>query len=177
MRYLRRLYPRRLRNQIRPTAILMVIVPTLSIGYIVETEGLISRSYLKKEKKLSAVVHLLDEALVSFTQQENLPRDERIRALNAQLSPVTERITRVFPGIGAGYYNKALDAIITYAPSALYQNNVGSLSLPDYPGREVMSTNAPVVFSGRQVRGDILNSMIPIARHGEVIGVISGRTS
>lgn len=118
-------------------------------------------------------MHLLDEALGdSFNQQENLPRDERIRALNAQLSPVTERITRAFPGIGAGYYNKALDAIITYAPSALYQNNVGVTIAPDHPGREVMSTNAPVVFSGRQVRGDILNSMIPIARHGEVIGYI-----
>lgn len=35
-----------------------------------------------------------------------------------------------------------------------------------------MRTNAPVVFSGRQVRGDILNSMIPITRRGEVIGYI-----
>lgn len=172
MRYLRRLYPRRLRNQMILMAILMVIVPTLSIGYIVETEGR-SAVLSEKEKKLSAVVHLLDEALGdSFNQHENLPRDERIRALNAQLSPVTERITRAFPGIGAGYYNKALDAIITYAPSALYQNNVGVTIAPDHPGREVMSTNAPVVFSGRQVRGDILNSMIPIARHGEVIGYI-----
>lgn len=133
MRYLRRLYPRRLRNQMILMAILMVIVPTLSIGYIVETEGR-SAVLSEKEKKLSAVVHLLDEALGdSFNQQENLPRDERIRALNAQLSPVTERITRAFPGIGAGYYNKALDAIITYAPSALYQNNVGVTIAPDHP--------------------------------------------
>ncbi|MBR7398933.1 two-component system sensor histidine kinase AtoS, partial [Klebsiella variicola] len=42
----------------------------------------------------------------------------------------------------------------------------------DHPGREVMRANAPRVFSGRQVRGDILNSMIPIARHGEVLGYI-----
>lgn len=33
------LYPRRLRNQLIMMAILMVIIPTLSIGYIVETEG------------------------------------------------------------------------------------------------------------------------------------------
>ncbi|MFW8177621.1 two-component system sensor histidine kinase AtoS, partial [Klebsiella pneumoniae] len=62
MHWLKRIYPRRLRNQMILMAILMVIVPTLSIGYIVETEGR-SAVLSEKEKKLSAVVHLLDEAL------------------------------------------------------------------------------------------------------------------
>ncbi|MDL4619322.1 two-component system sensor histidine kinase AtoS [Citrobacter amalonaticus] len=172
MRFLRGLYPRRLRNQMILMAILMVIVPTLSIGYIVETEGR-SAVLSEKEKKLSAVVHLLDQALGDrFTHFTALPRDERIQALNAELGPITERITQAFPGIGAGYYNKALDAIVTYAPSALYQNNVGVTIAADHPGREVMRSNTPVVFSGRQVRGDILNSMIPITRDGDVLGYI-----
>ena len=172
MRFLRGLYPRRLRNQMILMAILMVIVPTLSIGYIVETEGR-SAVLSEKEKKLSAVVHLLDQALGDrFTHFTALPRDERIQALNAELGPITERITQAFPGIGAGYYNKALDAIVTYAPSELYQNNVGVTIAADHPGREVMRSNAPVVFSGRQVRGDILNSMIPITRNGDVLGYI-----
>lgn len=172
MRFLRGLYPRRLRNQMILMAILMVIVPTLSIGYIVETEGR-SAVLSEKEKKLSAVVHLLDQALGDrFTHFTALPRDERIQALNAELGPITERITQAFPGIGAGYYNKALDAIVTYAPSELYQNNVGVTIVADHPGREVMRSNAPVVFSGRQVRGDILNSMIPITRNGDVLGYI-----
>ncbi len=172
MRFLKGLYPRRLRNQMILMAILMVIVPTLSIGYIVETEGR-SAVLSEKEKKLSAVVHLLDQALGDrFTHFTALPRDERIQALNAELGPITERITQAFPGIGAGYYNKALDAIVTYAPSALYQNNVGVTIAADHPGREVMRSNAPVVFSGRQVRGDILNSMIPITRDGDVLGYI-----
>ncbi|HAU5637897.1 two-component system sensor histidine kinase AtoS [Citrobacter amalonaticus] len=172
MRFLRGLYPRRLRNQMILMAILMVIVPTLSIGYIVETEGR-SAVLSEKEKKLSAVVHLLDQALGDrFTHFTALPRHERIQALNAELGPITERITQAFPGIGAGYYNKALDAIVTYAPSALYQNNVGVTIAADHPGREVMRSNAPVVFSGRQVRGDILNSMIPITRNGDVLGYI-----
>lgn len=172
MRFLRGLYPRRLRNQMILMAILMVIVPTLSIGYIVETEGR-SAVLSEKEKKLSAVVHLLDQALGErFDDFTTLPREERIRALNAELGPITEQITLAFPGIGAGYYNKALDAIVTYAPSALYQNNVGVTIAADHPGREVMRSNAPVVFSGRQVRGDILNSMIPITRDGNVMGYI-----
>ena len=172
MRFLRGLYPRRLRNQMILMAILMVIVPTLSIGYIVETEGR-SAVLSEKEKKLSAVVHLLDQALGDrFTHFTTLPREAHIQALNAELGPITEQITQAFPGVGAGYYNKALDAIVTYAPSALYQNNVGVTIAADHPGREVMSSNSPVVFSGRQVRGDILNSMIPITRDGDVLGYI-----
>lgn len=172
MHCLKRIYPRRLRNQMILIAILMVMVPTLLIGYIVETEGQ-SAILSEKEKKLSAVVHLLDRALGnSFSHYRQLSRDERIRALNSELSPITEHITHAFPGVGAGYYNKDLDAIITYAPSALYQSNVGITIDKNHPGRQVMRTGSPVVFSGDQVRGDILNSMIPIKRHGEVIGYI-----
>ena len=127
----------------------------------------------EKEKKLSAVVNLLNQALGNrYDLYIDLPREERIRALNAELAPITENITHAFPGIGAGYYNKTLDAIITYAPSALYQNNVGVTIAADHPGREVMRTNTPLVYSGRQVRGDILNSMIPIERNGEILGYI-----
>ncbi|HCN8408186.1 TPA: two-component system sensor histidine kinase AtoS [Escherichia coli] len=172
MHYMKWIYPRRLRNQMILMAILMVIVPTLTIGYIVETEGR-SAVLSEKEKKLSAVVNLLNQALGNrYDLYIDLPREERIRALNAELAPITENITNAFPGIGAGYYNKTLDAIITYAPSALYQNNVGVTIAADHPGREVMRTNTPLVYSGRQVRGDILNSMIPIERNGEILGYI-----
>ena len=172
MHYMKWIYPRRLRNQMILMAILMVIVPTLTIGYIVETEGR-SAVLSEKEKKLSAVVNLLNQALGNrYDLYIDLPREERIRAFNAELAPITENITHAFPGIGAGYYNKTLDAIITYAPSALYQNNVGVTIAADHPGREVMRTNTPLVYSGRQVRGDILNSMLPIERNGEILGYI-----
>ncbi|HAO5462610.1 TPA: two-component system sensor histidine kinase AtoS [Escherichia coli] len=172
MHYMKWIYPRRLRNQMILMAILMVIVPTLTIGYIVETEGR-SAVLSEKEKKLSAVVNLLNQALGNrYDLYIDLPREERIRAFNAELAPITENITHAFPSIGAGYYNKTLDAIITYAPSALYQNNVGVTIAADHPGREVMRTNTPLVYSGRQVRGDILNSMIPIERNGEILGYI-----
>lgn len=48
MNYMKWIYPRRLRNQMILMAILMVIVPTLTIGYIVETEG---RSAVLSEKE------------------------------------------------------------------------------------------------------------------------------
>ncbi|TGB67149.1 two-component system sensor histidine kinase AtoS [Escherichia sp. E4930] len=172
MHSLKWLYPRRLRNQLIMMAILMVIIPTLSIGYIVETEGR-SAVLSEKEKKLAAVVQLLNAALEErFALYQHLPREARIRALNHELAPITERITQAFPGVGAGYYHKELDAIITYAPSALYQSNVGISITSDHPGNIVMQTNTPQLFSGRQVRGDIMNSMIPIERQGIVLGYI-----
>ena len=51
MHYMKWIYPRRLRNQMILMAILMVIVPTLTIGYIVETEGR-SAVLSEKEKKM-----------------------------------------------------------------------------------------------------------------------------
>ncbi|EMK9769825.1 hypothetical protein V8810_004541, partial [Escherichia coli] len=102
MHYMKWIYPRRLRNQMILMAILMVIVPTLTIGYIVETEGR-SAVLSEKEKKLSAVVNLLNQALGDrYDLYIDLPREERIRALNAELAPITENITHAFPGIGAG---------------------------------------------------------------------------
>lgn len=166
------LIPRKLRNQLIMLAVGMVTLPLLTIGYVADSEG---RAALiaEKEKKLAAVTHLLDEALGDrFNQPLPLPRKRQIAALNHQLCEQTERIAHAFPGIGAGYYHRKLDAIITYAPQAQYQDNVGVTIAADHPGREVMASGEPRVFSGKQVRGHILNSMIPIIRHGEVLGYI-----
>jgi two-component system sensor histidine kinase AtoS len=96
MGFLTGFYPRRLRNQMILMAIMLVSVPTISIGYIVETEGR-SAVLSEKEKKLSAVVNLLNDALGdAFSHGSQLPRDARIRALNLELGPITERITRHF---------------------------------------------------------------------------------
>lgn len=169
---LSRLYPKRLRNQLIMLAVFMVTLPTLTIGYVVETEG---RAALlqEKEKKLSAITHLLDEALADrFSHFSQLPRLERIRALNQELAPLSEKITGAFNGVGAGYYHRALDAIITYSPSAQFQSNVGITINADHPGRDVMASRQPIVYSGKQVRGNIMNSMQPIIRDNQVIGYI-----
>ncbi len=67
MHYMKWIYPRRLRNQMILMAILMVIVPTLTIGYIVETEGR-SAVLSEKEKKLSAwICPYISRHLLSLT--------------------------------------------------------------------------------------------------------------
>ena len=150
----------------------MVTIPTVTMSYVVEIEG---RAALiaEKEKKLAAVTRLLDDALGdSFSEADSLPRQQHILALNHELSEKAERIARAFPGIGVGYYHRKLDAIITYAPHAQFKDNIGTTINADHPGRNVMASREPQVYSGKQVRGHILNSMIPIVRHNEVQGYI-----
>ncbi|WP_159567633.1 two-component system sensor histidine kinase AtoS [Budvicia diplopodorum] len=171
-RYLRAHWPQTLRSKMIFLAIMMISLPTMLIGYIVEVQG---RDALLQEKqiKLFAVTHLLDRALSdSFELYPNLPREQRIKALNERLSPITDDITSAFSGVGAGYYNKELDAIITYAPQKLYGNAVGVTIAKDHPGRTVMASGHPLVKSGSQVRGNIMNAMKPIERGGQIIGYI-----
>jgi two-component system sensor histidine kinase AtoS len=164
--------PHTLRSKMIVLAIIMVSLPTLIIGYLVETEG---REALLQEKKakLFAVTSLLDNALGdSFSLYPELPREQRIKALNQHLAPVTDEIARAFSGVGAGYYNQQLDAIITYAPQQQYGNAVGISINPDHPGHEVMASGKPLVSSGSQVRGNIMNAMIPIKRDNQILGYI-----
>ncbi|MBW5827045.1 two-component system sensor histidine kinase AtoS [Yersinia kristensenii] len=167
-----KLRPHTLRSKMIVLAIIMVSLPTLIIGYLVETEG---RDALLQEKKakLFAVTTLLDNALAdSFTLYRDLPREQRIKALNQHLAPVTDEITHAFSGVGAGYYNKELDAIITYAPQAQYGKAVGISINPNHPGHEVMNRGEPQVSKGSQVRGNIMNAMIPIKRDNQILGYI-----
>ena len=76
------------------------------------------------------------------------------------------------PGVGVGYYSRALNAIITYGPSRDYSATVGASIPPEHPGWHVLESGKQALESGRQVRGFILNAMLPIVREGNVIGYI-----
>ncbi|MDR1495352.1 MAG: response regulator [Clostridiales Family XIII bacterium] len=99
-------------------------------------------------------------------------REEKIAVLNEELRDITDEVAESSPGLGVGYYSRELDAILTYGPSAEYQQKVGVSIDPDHPGRIVMETNRDAVKQGTMVRGDIMNAMHPIERNGEVIGYI-----
>ncbi|WP_413733402.1 two-component system sensor histidine kinase AtoS [Sodalis sp. RH21] len=164
--------PQTLRGKMILLAVFMVFLPILLMSYIVEVKG---RDALLDEKKnkLYAVTHLLDNALRdSFSLYPDLPREARIKALNRHLSQLTDNITDAFPNVAAGYYHRQLDAIITYAPQKLYGNTVGIAIPADHPGRTVMASGEPLIKTGSQVRGNIMNAMTPIKRHGEVVGYI-----
>jgi len=158
---------------------LCLCIPFISIWYIVNyvNEGIF---YEQKKESLLSMAKALDTQLVDGGYDEilrnagmqNATREQQIQALNQALCEITDEIARCSEGLGVGYYSRELDAILTYGPSADYQQMVGVSIAEDHPGRRVMASGTAEVTMGTMVRGNIMNAMQPIIRNGEVIGYI-----
>lgn len=156
---------------------LAVALPLIGSGYI-----LIHRAEQamnsEKESKLYGIARILDASMVGDFQSllpieaESASHDEKVRLLNQKLSGATEKIVSENPGVGAGYYSKDLDCIITYGPSSQYGLTVGQSISQEHLGREVMAKGIPLTASGTMVRGNILNAMVPLIRNNRVIGYV-----
>ncbi|MGC3962105.1 MAG: two-component system sensor histidine kinase AtoS [Rhodocyclaceae bacterium] len=170
--------PQTLRMRMLVLTAIVVCVSILALGFMADRMG---RTALleEKQRKLFGIARLLNaelgdgfDAILNARGASSHGRDQQIRTLNAVLGTATDRIASAYAGTGAGYYNRSLDAIVTYGPSAAYADRVGLSIAPDHPGRKVMDTGRAAVESGRQVRGNIMNAMLPIVRDGRVEGYI-----
>ena len=159
--------------------LLLVNIPIFLTGYM--AKNLLEESLLEeKEDKLMALAHVLNmrlgpdgyEGILIEEGAVGGTREEKIAAINRRLAFVTDMVGRSSQGVGVGYYSRDLDAILTYGPSESFGHTVGVSITPDHPGRTVMATGRPMATFGTMVRGDILNAMMPVERHGEVIGYI-----
>lgn len=101
-----------------------------------------------------------------------ITRSARIAGIHRALAPAADELASAFPGVGMGYYHRALDAIVVYAPTNQFGDKVGVAIAPDHPGRSVMATGKPDTASGNLVRGPILNAMAPIMSGNEVVGYV-----
>lgn len=170
--------PSTLRAKLLLLSLVVVAVPIITAGYVLEMKG---RNALNEEKqvKLFGLTRILDSSLAGdfdglLAGYPGDPDDRaaKIAYLNARLKPITDAIAAANPGVGVGYYSKALNAIVTYGPSRDYADKVGLSIPPEHPGWRVLTSGEPMVESGPQVRGHIMNAMWPIRRHGEVVGYI-----
>ena len=170
----------RLTLRISLTLVMAVVIISciLSAGYFMmrDAQGALLE---EKQNKLFAYTRMLDADLTRTFDQileskglRDAPREEKIRALNRELSADTDLVAGLDPGVGVGYYSRELDAIITYGPSSQLGQTVGQSIAPSHLGRQVMSSGTPLVQTGPLVRGNIMNCMTPIIRDGEVIGYI-----
>ncbi|ALC88570.1 hypothetical protein AM500_01250 [Bacillus sp. FJAT-18017] len=167
-----------LRKKMIIVTIFFVAIPILVSGFITKT--IAERALLEeKEKKLFGITSMLDQYLQhdfeAILQKEGtLSADEetKISVLNESLREFTDVLAKANPGIGVGYYVRGLDAIVTYGPSEEYGDIVGKDIEEEHPGREVMSTGEKQVEIGKQVRGQIMNAMLPLIRDGKVIGYV-----
>ncbi|MGL5513196.1 MAG: two-component system sensor histidine kinase AtoS [Sporomusa sp.] len=174
---LTRFAPQTLRNKMIVLTLITVIIPILFTGYVIKAQTQ-EALLMEKQEKLFGVALLLDSYLgqgyneiLTARNADNANRATQIAVLNDALKNYTDNLTASYPGIGAGYYSKTLDAIITYGPSDQYANKVGIAIDSNHPGRNVMRTGERLVLAP-MVRGSIINAMIPVVRHGEVIGYI-----
>lgn len=156
---------------------LAVTLPVVGSGYVLihrAEQALIT----EKESKLFGIAHTLDSALpgtfddVLSAETKLASRDQKVHLLNSRLADITDQIVNGYPGVGAGYYSKDLDGIITYGPSPEYNATIGQSIAPDHMGRTVMLQQQPMVVKGQMVRGNILNAMVPLIRQGRVIGYV-----
>ncbi|WP_168734407.1 two-component system sensor histidine kinase AtoS [Pseudothauera nasutitermitis] len=173
LQWLRRIYPETFHAKMLMLTIATVCLSTLCIAFFVERQG-IELLMQEKEGKLFSVAALLDQELGDAFDEADaaLPAAEQIRRLHERLSPRVEALVRHLPGVGAGYYNRALDAIVVYAPDRENGRTVGTPIASDHPGRRVMESAAAEVWKGPQVRGDIMNAMVPVVREGRVLGYV-----
>ncbi|MFT3759425.1 two-component system sensor histidine kinase AtoS [Thauera sp.] len=171
---LRKILPETFHAKMLLLTIATVCISTLCIAFIVEQQG-IKLLMQEKENKLLFVAGVLEQELgaaFDLPPDPALPRSEAVGRLNALLSARAEALVSRMPGVGAGYYNRALDAIVVYAPASEHGRTVGTPIAADHPGRQVMASGERTVWQGAQVRGDIMNAMIPVVREGEVLGYV-----
>jgi two-component system sensor histidine kinase AtoS len=170
--------PSTLRAKFLLLSFVVVAVPIITAGYVLEMKG---RNALNEEKqaKLFGLARILDSQMVGdfdtlLADYRGDPDDRaaKIAHLNSRLTRITDTVAAANPGVGVGYYSKSLSAIVTYGPSRDYADKVGLPIPPDHPGWRVMSSGKPAVESGLLVRGNIMNAMWPIRREGKVIGYI-----
>ncbi len=134
----------------------------------------------EKENKLVAITRVLDsflgpggfQEILEKNHSDSFSRQDKISELNNYLRDITDKVVQSSEGLGAGYYSKELDAIITYGPSSIYDYTVGLPIPAEHPGRQVMENDDPSIARGTMVRGNILNAMLPIIREDKIIGYI-----
>lgn len=178
--FLRRFWPATLRAQLMLVILPIVGLPIIATGYVLERRG---HEAIVQEKQvhLHGVTALLARHLEQrggyrglLAEYRGKPddREAQVRFLNQRLRAYTDEVAHAFPDVGVGYFHRGLDAIVTYGPSAAYDKTVGTSIASDHPGRQVLASGAPMTVSGSQVRGSIMNAMLPIIENREVVGYI-----
>jgi signal transduction histidine kinase len=154
-----------------------VTIPALIAGWFMIRQAE-SALLQEKERKLLTIAQQLDMMMPGTyddylgVSKDKLTRQQKISRLHANLATVTEEVAKRNPGVGVGYYAREVDAVITYGPEREMHEKIGLSIAKNHPGQKVLATGKPMVYTGPQVRGDIMNAMIPLIRNGSIIGYV-----
>lgn len=155
-----------------------ILIPFFVLTFFLRTE-IRDDIFEEKQDKLFGLTlqldHYLEGTFHDLLAEGNalsLSRDEQIDYLNRELREITDFVASGNPGVGVGYYAKELNSVLTYGPSDEFQYTVGTSIDESHEGLMAMETGEDRVQIGALVRGNIMNCMHPIVRHGQVIGYI-----
>lgn len=180
IRLLRGFWPATLRMQLMLVLLPIVGLPIIATGYVLKLRS--HEAFVaEKREHLHGIDVLLAQHLEDRGGFHGLlgeyagdpdDREGKIHFLNARLREFSDQVAQAFPGVGVGYFHLGLNAIVTYGPSDQYDRTVGMTIPEGHPGWKVMASGNSMTVSGGQVRGNIMNSMLPIKEHGQVVGYI-----
>lgn len=179
-RFLRHYWPSSLRLQLMLILLPVVGLPIIATGYVLKLRGH-EAIVAEKKQHLQGITALLAKHLQQRGGYQGLmagyrdapdDRAAQIRFLNTRLRGYTDEVAQAFQDVGVGYFHLGLNAIITYGPGVEYEKTVGTTIPADHPGWKVMASGTAMTVSGGQVRGNIMNAMLPIKEDGQVVGYI-----
>ncbi|MDR3233519.1 MAG: response regulator [Planctomycetaceae bacterium] len=151
------------------------------IGVWITVKHVSEKGYYEQKKIfLKSLARVLDshlgeggyDEILKEGEAQSASREEQIAVLNKALADDTDRVASAAEGIGAGFYARDLDAIVTYGPASKFGEKVGVAIAPEHQGRLVMADGIERLAQGTMVRGNILNMMHPVKRNEKVIGYI-----
>lgn len=131
-----------------------------------------------KYEEATSIAILLDQSLEGTFDDQlkkgNSSSELTIKELNKRLQPIVNRITKSYPGLGAGFYVKDLHSIVAFGPE-FNEDGLKDIST-DSLARKVYETKKPYKFHNySQTRdGIVVANIRPIIRNGEVIGHVWG---
>lgn len=180
LHFLHRIWPANFRMQLMLILLPIVGLPIIATGYVLKLRG--HETFIEEKREhLQGINSLLARhleaqggyrGLMAGFPGETADNQGKILFLNRHLRTYCDEVAKAFPGVGVGYFHLGLNAIITYGPSEQYEKTVGMTIPEGHPGWKVMASGTPTTFSGGQVRGNIMNAMLPIKEAGQVVGYI-----
>lgn len=158
---------------------MLIFIPPIASGFVL-SRYISNMIVEEKTSKLYGIANTLDKLLTSDYDtilkkydMQHASKEDKIKVLSKELSPISDTVVSGFKDTGIGYYNKELDAIITYAPSEKMNWTIGMPISKNHNGRNAMATKQWISYRGEElVWGKGIAVFYPIIRNNEAIGYI-----
>ncbi len=158
---------------------MLIFIPPVISGFVLSKY--VSNMIVKeKTNKLYGIANTLDKLFISDYDtilnkynMQNASKEDKIKILSKELSPISDMVVSGFQNTGIGYYNRELDAIITYAPSEKMNWTIGMPISKNHNGRYAMAEKRWIAYRGEElIWGNGIAVFFPIIRNNEAIGYI-----